>query len=128
VEALGIHFEEAFIMGGKSESKSSNSQTTNTDNSQTDNRIGAAEGAIVAAEGSSINIDSLDPALVEAALTQGYGFAENALERFAGLKGVELDAVADVAKGTAENAQSLKTILKYGTAVAGMYFLWKAYK
>ncbi len=115
-------------MGGKSTSKSSSSSSSTV--TQIDRRIGAAEGSTVATEGgtvsTSINIDSLDAEVIEAALSESFGFAGKAADEAGGLVGNALSLVESSTKQALE-AQSavgelggLKELLKTGTAIAAV--------
>ncbi len=119
-------------MGGKSSSKSSNSTSSSTDNSVTDNRIGVADNGMVATDGSTINVESADANVVEAALAEGFGFGKEALETVGDtvdaleeIKAIELKATADNLNAAKENFDLL---LKAGTAIAVAYFAMRAWK
>ena len=62
------------MCGGRS--RSSSTSTSNVTNTSIDKRIGTGEGSIVATEGSTVNVDSIDAGVVEKALIQTLGFAD----------------------------------------------------
>ena len=116
-------------MGGKSKSRSSSTTETSTQN--IDKRIGAASGALVATEGATVQLQSADPQVIEAALSQAFDFGGDAAAKAVDIVDAAFATVSksltltDKATSRALDAQSsvgeagaLKKILSTTTALA----------
>lgn len=96
-------------------SKSSSSTTSNTENNIQDRRIGGGDGAIIAAEGSSVVIESLDAEVAQNAINQTASIAAEANKNVTevALEGIDLAGSAfseTIEFAEASNEETLKLL------------------